>query len=177
MALRTILTEEDPVLHKKCHAVTAFDQKLHTLLEDMIETLIDSGGVGLAAPQIGILRRVVLVINQDNEIIELINPKIIETSGEQSGPEGCLSLPGKFGQVTRPMVVKVEGQDRYGNVFQAEGEELTARCFCHELDHLEGQLFTAHVTEMYETEDEDEEAEVEVEEKESPVRKRRRRRS
>lgn len=157
MAIRTILTEEDPILHKKCHPITAFDVKLHCLLKDMKDTLLESGGVGLAAPQVGILRRVALVMNEEEEIIELINPKIIETSGEQNGMEGCLSLPGKYGKVSRPMVVKVEAYDRRGNLIQVEGEGLTARCFCHELEHLEGQLFTAHVDDLYTTEELDDE--------------------
>ena len=141
MGLRKILTVDEPALHKVCRPVEAFDKKLHKLLDDMTDTLIDSGGVGLAAPQVGILRRVVLV-DTGEEIIELINPEMLETSGEQEGPEGCLSVPGKYGLVKRPMVAKVRAQDRYGDWFEAEGEELIARCFCHELDHLDGILYT-----------------------------------
>ena len=111
----------------------------------MADTLEESGGVGLAAPQVGVLRRVVLVINDENEILELINPEIIHTEGEQTGPEGCLSVPGKFGMVTRPKVVLVRAQDRFGDWFEAEGEELTARCFCHELEHLDGHLYVEHI--------------------------------
>ena len=144
MGLRKILTDKDPALHKVCRPVTEFDKKLHKLLDDMRETLIDSGGVGLAAPQVGILRRVFLVDVgvEENEIIEFINPEILETDGEQDGPEGCLSVPGKYGLVKRPYYVKVRAQDRDGNWFEAEGEELIGRCFCHENDHLDGIVYT-----------------------------------
>ncbi len=144
MGLRKILTDKDPALHKVCRPVTEFDKKLHKLLDDMRETLIDSGGVGLAAPQVGILRRVFLVDVgvEENEIIEFINPEILETDGEQEGPEGCLSVPGKYGLVKRPYYVKVRAQDRDGNWFEAEGEELIGRCFCHENDHLDGIVYT-----------------------------------
>lgn len=141
MGLRKILTDADPALHKTCRPVESFDSKLHNLLEDMQETLIDSGGVGLAAPQVGILRRVVLV-DTGEEILELINPTLVETDGEQEGPEGCLSVPGKYGWVKRPYYAKVRAQDRDGNWYEAEGEELIARCFCHELDHLDGIIYT-----------------------------------
>ena len=141
MALRKILTDKEPALHKTCRPVTDFDKKLHTLLDDMRETLIESGGVGLAAPQVGILRRVVLV-DTGEEILELINPELLETSGEQEGAEGCLSVPGKYGWVKRPYYATVRAQDRNGNWYEAEGEELIARCFCHELDHLDGILYT-----------------------------------
>ena len=141
MGLRKILTDAEPSLHKVCKPVEKFDRRLHILLEDMKETLIDSGGVGLAAPQVGILRRVVLVDTGD-EILELINPSLLATDGEQVGPEGCLSVPGKYGLVKRPYWAKVRAQDRDGNWFEAEGEELIARCFCHELDHLDGILYT-----------------------------------
>ena len=141
MGLRKILTDKDPALHKVCKPVAAFDTKLHKLLDDMRETLIDSNGVGLAAPQVGILRRVVLVDIGD-EILELINPEMLETDGEQVGPEGCLSVPGKYGLVKRPYRAKVRAQDRYGDWYEAEGEELIARCFCHELDHLDGIVYT-----------------------------------
>ena len=144
MGLRKILTDKEPALHKTCRPVTSFDAKLHKLLDDMQETLIESGGVGLAAPQVGILRRVFLVDVgvEENEIVEFINPEIIETDGEQTGPEGCLSVPGKYGLVTRPYYAKVRAQDRYGEWFEAEGEELIGRCFCHEYDHLDGILYT-----------------------------------
>ena len=153
MALRNIVTVGDPVLNKVCRPVTRFDSRLHLLLDDMIDTLIESNGVGLAAPQVGVLRRVVLVDVGEEEFLELINPEIIETSGSQTGLEGCLSVPGKYGEVTRPNVVKVRAQDRYGDWYEAEGEGLIARCFCHELAHLEGQLYTEVADRML-TEDE-----------------------
>lgn len=152
MGLRKILTTEESALHKVCKEVTNFDGRLCRLLEDMRETLIESGGVGLAAPQVGILRRVVLV-DTGEEILELINPSLVETDGEQIGAEGCLSVPGKYGLVKRPYYAKVRAQDRDGNWFEAEGEELIARCFCHELDHLDGIIYT-EVMERYLTEDE-----------------------
>lgn len=141
MAIREIIKKGDPILNKKCHAVTKFDDRLHNLLDDMAETLRDADGVGLAAPQVGILRQIVLVINEDDEIIELINPEIVKTSGEQFGLEGCLSVPGEYGFVTRPMIVRVKAQDRNGVFFEVEDEGITARCFCHEVDHLSGHLF------------------------------------
>ena len=155
MGLRKILTDKDPALHKVCKPVTAFDAKLHKLLDDMAETLVDSGGVGLAAPPVGILRRIFLVDVgvEENEIIEFINPEILETDGEQEGPEGCLSVPGKYGLVKRPYYAKVRAQDRFGDWYEAEGEEIVARCFCHELDHLDGILYT-QLMERYLTEEE-----------------------
>ena len=152
MGLRKILTDKDPALHKVCRPVEKFDGRLHKLLDDMKETLINANGVGLAAPQVGILRRVVLVDTGD-EVLELINPSLLETSGEQVGAEGCLSVPGKYGLVKRPNYAKVRAQDRNGNWFEAEGEELIARCFCHELDHLDGILYT-EVMERFLTEEE-----------------------
>ncbi|MGI5984246.1 MAG: peptide deformylase [Clostridiales bacterium] len=154
MAIRNIVKKGDSVLEKHSRPVTEFNGRLHTLLDDMTETLIDSGGVGLAAPQVGVLRRVVLVIEtnvpdgKEEQVIELINPEIIEQEGEQTGPEGCLSFPGKYGIVTRPNRVKVRAQDRNGNFFEIEGEALTARCFCHEIDHLEGILFPQRAERM-----------------------------
>ena len=145
MAIRKIVTQGDEVLTKKCREVSEFNERLHELLDDMADTLEESGGVGLAAPQVGVLRRVVLVINDEEELLELINPEIIHTEGEQTGPEGCLSVPGKFGMVTRPNFVRVRAQDRFGDWFEAEGEELTARCFCHELEHLDGHLYVEHI--------------------------------
>lgn len=144
MALRNILTAEDPTLRKVSRPVTKFDDRLHELLDDMAETLEDARGVGLAAPQVGILRRVV-VVDVGEEILELINPEIISESGEQTGLEGCLSVPGKYGIVTRPNVVKVRAQDRFGAWYEAEGEELIARAFCHELEHLDGHLYVDKV--------------------------------
>ncbi|HCI63906.1 MAG TPA: peptide deformylase [Clostridiales bacterium] len=152
MGLRKILTDQDPALHKVCRPVEKFDGRLHKLLGDMRETLANANGVGLAAPQVGILRRVVLVDTGD-EVLELINPTLLATSGEQEGAEGCLSVPGKYGLVKRPNYAKVRAQDRYGNWFEVEGEALTARCFCHELDHLDGILYT-EVMERFLTEEE-----------------------
>ncbi len=152
MGIRKILTVEEAALHKTCRPVESFDRKLHKLLDDMRETLIDSEGVGLAAPQVGILRRVVLV-DTGEEILELINPTLLETDGEQTGAEGCLSVPGKYGLVKRPYYAKVKAQDRNGQWYEYEGEELIARCFCHELDHLDGIIYT-EVMERYLTEEE-----------------------
>ncbi|HIR50665.1 MAG TPA: peptide deformylase [Candidatus Avoscillospira avicola] len=143
MALRNIVTVGDSVLTKVSRPVTKFDRRLHQLLDDMTETLEDAGGVGLAAPQVGVLRRAVVVDTGEDGILELVNPEIIAQSGEQTGLEGCLSVPGEYGIVTRPNEVTVRAQDRDGNWFEAEGEGLIARCFCHELAHLEGQLYTA----------------------------------
>lgn len=163
MALRTIREEGDSLLLKKSRVVTVFDKRLHTLIDDMRETLLSADGVGLAAPQVGVLRRVVLVMDTSKEelapeeqIIELINPRIIEAEGEQDGPEGCLSLPGVYGMVKRPNRVKVAAQDRYGNEFTAEGTELTARCFAHEIDHLDGRLFTERAERILSDEELDE---------------------
>ena len=152
MGMRKILTDKEPSLHKVCKPVTKFDWRLHKLLDDMAETLAVANGVGLAAPQVGILRRVVIVDTGEG-ILELINPTMVETSGEQTGAEGCLSVPGKYGLVTRPYYAKVSAQDRDGNWFEAEGEELIARCFCHELDHLDGIVYT-QVMDRYLTEEE-----------------------
>ena len=141
MGLRKILTDKAPSLHKVCRPVEKFDGRLHKLLDDMVETMQDAHGVGLAAPQIGILRRVVVVDTGDG-VLELVNPTLLETSGEELGPEGCLSVPGKYGLVKRPYYAKVRAQDRNGNWYEAEGEEIIARCFCHELDHLDGIVYT-----------------------------------
>ena len=153
MALRKILTQGDPALTKTCRPVEKFDRKLRWLLDDMKETLANAGGVGLAAPQIGILRRVVVVEDADEQMIELVNPVIVSQSGEQDGWEGCLSVPGKYGKVTRPNYVTVRAQDRDGNSFEVSGEELVARCFCHELEHLDGHLFVEHTDELYSPEE------------------------
>ena len=152
MGLRKILTDKDPALHKVCKPVTSFDAKLHKLLDDMAETMQEANGVGLAAPQVGILRRVVTV-DLGDEILELVNPSLLETDGEQTGAEGCLSVPGKYGLVKRPYYAKVKAQDRYGEWFEVEGEELIGRCFCHELDHLDGIVYT-EVMERFLTEEE-----------------------
>lgn len=154
MAIRNVLTKEEAALYKKSRIITKFDGRLHQLLDDMADTLIESNGVGLAAPQVGILRRAVLVLetnvaeDEDEYIIELINPEIIETAGEEEGPEGCLSVPGEYGLVVRPTYVKVRAQDRFGEWFEVEGEGLTARAFCHEIDHLEGVLYISKCTRM-----------------------------
>ena len=145
MAIRTIREKGDPCLTKVCRPVTEFNARLHQLLDDMADTLAEAGGVGLAAPQVGILRRVCLVLDEESEeYLELINPEIIAQSGEQTGLEGCLSLPGKWGIVTRPNRVRVRAQDRDGDWFEAEAEGLTARAFCHEIEHLDGHLFVEH---------------------------------
>ena len=143
MALRKIVEQGDECLTKVCRPVTKFDRRLHDLLDDMAETLADANGAGLAAPQVGVLRRVV-VVDIGDEVLELVNPEILEESGEQTGLEGCLSIPGKYGVVTRPYTVRVRAQDRDGAFFEVEDEALTARCFCHEIEHLDGHLFVEH---------------------------------
>lgn len=150
MALRKIVEKGDDVLNKKSREVVKFDDRLSELIDDMIETLRDSGGVGLAAPQVGVLRRVVVVEidHEKGEIIELVNPEIIETSGKQVGLEGCLSLPGKWGIASRPYKAKVKAFNRKGEEFTAQGEGLIARAFCHELDHLDGVLYDEKVERM-----------------------------
>ena len=132
-----------------CRPVEKFDRKLHWLLDDMKETLEASGGVGLAAPQVGILRRVVIVVDEQDQMIELVNPVIIHQEGEQDGMEGCLSVPGMYGKVVRPNFVTVRAQDRNGNTFEVSGEEMVARCFCHETEHLDGHLFVEHTDRLY----------------------------
>ena len=141
MALRKILTDGNPTLKKISRKVTSFDERLATLIDDMKETMEEANGVGLAAPQVGILRRVV-VVDTGEEVIELVNPEIIEQSGEQDGLEGCLSVPERYGLVKRPDLVRVRAQDRFGDWYEYEGQALTARCFCHELEHLDGHLYT-----------------------------------
>ena len=152
MALRKILTDGDTALHKMCRPVTSFDARLHTLLDDLKETLADANGAGLAAPQVGILRRVVIVVDAEDNMLELVNPEIVSQEGEQEGFEGCLSVPGRWGVVKRPCKVRVRAQDRNGNFFEAEGEEIVARCFCHEIEHLDGHLFTEKVEEYIDPE-------------------------
>ena len=141
MALRIIKTEEDPILRKTSRPVTEFNYRLFTLLDDMKETMYKADGVGLAAVQVGVLRRAV-VIDCGDGFLELINPEIIKSSGRQKETEGCLSLPGKSGITLRPSKVKVKAQDRHGEWHEYTGEDLKARCFCHEIDHLDGILFT-----------------------------------
>lgn len=146
MALRKIVEQGEDCLNKVCRPVTDFNRRLHALMDDLLDTLSEAGGAGLAAPQVGILRRACVVMDDDTEeYIELINPAIVAQSGEQTGPEGCLSVPGKWGLVTRPNYVRVRAQDRDGNWFEVEGEGLTARCFCHELEHLDGHMYTEHI--------------------------------
>lgn len=160
MATRNILKDGDRGLTKKSRIVNDFNKRLHILLDDMNETLIEANGLGLAAPQVGVLRRAALIVDINTEaesfeeqIIELINPEIISCGGEQTGSEGCLSVPGVYGIVTRPDFVKVRAQDRYGKVFEFECNELTARAVCHEIDHLNGIIFTS-VAERLLTEEE-----------------------
>ncbi|MBE6954592.1 MAG: peptide deformylase [Ruminococcaceae bacterium] len=147
MALRTILTEGEDTLYRKSREVVKFDDRLHELLDDMAETMNQANGVGLAAPQVGILRRVV-VVHTGEEVLEIINPEILETSGEQDGLEGCLSIPGRYGLVKRPMKVKIRAQDRNGEWYEAEGEGLIARAFCHEIEHLDGILYNKRAYKM-----------------------------
>ncbi|MBQ2839871.1 MAG: peptide deformylase [Oscillospiraceae bacterium] len=149
MALRNIVKDGDPILRKKCRPVTDFNERLHVLLDDMKDTLIYANGAGLAAPQVGIMRRVAIV-SVDEDYFELINPEIIKTEGEETSPEGCLSIPGVCGTVSRPYKVTVKAQDRFGKEFTAKGEGLLARAFCHEIDHLDGILFKDKIIEYYE---------------------------
>ena len=167
MAIRTILTQGDPALNKRCHPVTRFDGRLADLLDDLKETLAQANGMGLAAPQVGILRRTaVVVLNPEtNEMIELVNPEIVDQRGEQEGWEGCLSLPGMWGRVTRPDWVKVRAQDRTGAWFEIEGTEIVARCFCHELEHLDGHMYDEHTDRLYTSEELDAMAAEEEEDK------------
>lgn len=149
MAFREIVKDGDPVLNKVCRPVEKFDEKLHTLLDDMYETMVRADGVGLAAPQVGILRRI-CVIDIGEGILEFINPKIVERSGKQREVEGCLSCPGLYGYTERPYAVTVEALDRNGEPFTLHAEDLLARAICHEFDHLDGILFKAHVVEYLE---------------------------
>lgn len=159
MALRNILLEGEPQLLKHSRPITDFNDRIHILLDDMRDTLVNAGGVGLAAPQVGVLRRAVLVIEtnvpegEEEKILELLNPEIIKAEGEQDGPEGCLSVPDVFGMVRRPNVVRVRAQDRDGNTFEVEGEGLTARAFCHEIDHLNGMLFLSRADRILDKEE------------------------
>ena len=159
MAVREIIKDPDPILYKKCHAVTKFDRKLASILEDMAQTMLAANGVGLAGPQIGFMRRVCVVLDtlDNDKIIEMVNPEVVETEGEQTGSEGCLSFPDKFGMVTRPRIVTVRAQDRNGEWFTVKSHDLTARAFLHEIDHLDGHVFTEKVTEYITCDDEDEE--------------------
>ena len=153
MAKLNIVKHGDPVLRKVCRPVDTITPRVLTLLDDMVETMRAANGVGLAAPQVGILRRIVVIEVEPGEVIELINPKIIAFSGEQDGQEGCLSVPGRWGMVKRPMHVTVRALNRKGEEFEITGHELLARCFCHELDHLDGALY---IDKAYSMDDEDE---------------------
>lgn len=147
MAIRNIVKEGDPILNKKSREIENFDEKLSILIDDMIDTLKLSNGIGLAAPQVGILKRVIIVLIGD-KIVELVNPKITKKLGKQENVEGCLSCPGEYGITVRPMSVRVEGKNRFGEDVFYEGEDLIARAFCHEIDHLDGVLFKEHVIRM-----------------------------
>ena len=156
MALRKIICIEDELLRKKSRPVDKFDEKLHHLLDDMAETMYEANGCGLAAPQVAVLRRVV-VMDCGDGLIEMVNPEIIETEGEQDGPEGCLSVPGRRGMVKRPMVVRARFQDRNGEWYEIEAEDLLARCSMHETDHLDGVLYVDKMyREIFDNEEEEE---------------------
>lgn len=145
MAIRNIRIMGDPILEKVCKEVKEVTPRIKELIEDMLETMYDANGVGLAAPQVGILKRIVVIDVTGEDPIVLINPRILETSGEQTGGEGCLSLPGKSGTVTRPNYVKVKAYDQDMKPFEIEGTELLARAFCHEIDHLDGHMYVEKV--------------------------------
>ena len=164
--IKKILQKEDPALHKVCHPVTNFDRKLSVLIDDLMDTLEDAQGLGLAAPQVGILRRVVIVMDDDESFLELVNPEIVSQEGEQEGFEGCLSLSGLYGIVKRPMKVKVKAQDRHGNPVEYEREGITARCFCHEIEHLDGHMYYEKAGRLF-TEDEVDEMLQKAEEEEN----------
>ena len=172
MAIRTILTQDDPALGKVCHPVTRFDGRLADLLDDLKETLEDANGMGLAAPQVGILRRAAVVVLEDETYLEMVNPEILAQEGEESGWEGCLSLPGMWGSVIRPGWVRIRAQDRNGEWFEMEATDLTARCFCHEISHLDGHMYTELTDRLYTAEELDEI--MSQEEKEERTAKRRR---
>ena len=145
MAIRNIRIMGDPILEKVCKEIKEVTPRIKELIEDMLETMYDANGVGLAAPQVGVLKRIVVIDVTGEDPIVLINPRILETSGEQTGGEGCLSLPGKSGTVTRPNYVKVKAYDRDMKPFEIEGTELLARAFCHEIDHLDGHMYVEKV--------------------------------
>ena len=145
MAIRNIRIMGDPILEKVCKEVKEVTPRIKELIEDMLETMYDANGVGLAAPQVGVLKRIVVIDVTGEDPLVLINPRILETSGEQTGGEGCLSLPGKSGTVTRPNYVKVKAYDREMKPFEIEGTELLARAFCHEIDHLDGHMYVEKV--------------------------------
>ena len=153
MAKLQIRKVGDECLRKTCRPVDAITPRVLTLLDDMLETMRAANGVGLAAPQVGVLRRIVVIEVEPGEVIELINPKIVAFSGEQDGQEGCLSVPGRWGMVKRPMHVTVRALNRKGQEVEITGHELLARCFCHELDHLDGALYIDKAYEMDDDED------------------------
>ena len=152
MAIREIRKYDDPALYKVCRPVEKFDERLGELLDDMAETMYQANGVGLAAPQVGILRRAV-VIDVGDGIIELVNPRILRTAGSETTSEGCLSFPGEYGLVERPTEVEIEAEDRHGKTFRMTGHDLLARAFCHETDHLDGKVFKTIAIEMLDEED------------------------
>lgn len=159
MALREVRIQGDPILEKPCREVTEVTERIQTLIDDMLETMYDQNGVGLAAPQVGVLKRIVVIDVGEGPIV-MINPEIIETAGEQTGAEGCLSLPGKYGTVTRPNYVKAKFFDENMDEYEIEGEELLARAICHELDHLDGHMYTELAEgPLYTAEEMEEEAE------------------
>lgn len=156
MAIRKIVYIEDELLRKKSRKVEVFDKRLHTLLDDMAQTMRDANGVGLAAPQVAVLKRVVVMdVGDEHGLIELVNPEIIAREGEQDGTEGCLSVPGRQGRVIRPQKVTVRAQDRHGKPFELTGEGLLARALCHEIDHLDGKIYV-DIEDHEITEDEEE---------------------
>lgn len=155
MAIRNIVKLGDEILTKKCREVKDINARIISLLDDMRETLKNANGVGLAAPQVGVLRRVAIV-DTGEKVLDLINPEIISSEGEQIDAEGCLSYPGKYGLVKRPRIVTIRATDRNGDTYEYTGEDLTARAFCHEIDHLDGHFFTEKVTEWVDVEDEEE---------------------
>ncbi|MDR2648512.1 MAG: peptide deformylase [Clostridiales bacterium] len=157
MALRNIRSYTDSLLRKKSKRVKAFDGRLHILLDDMLQTMRSANGLGLAAPQVGVLKRAVIIEYEDT-LFELINPEIVESKGVQSRTEACLSVPGKNGLVERPAYVKIKAQNRNGEEITAEGEELLAVAFSHELDHLDGILYTDKATEVFDIEAKDDES-------------------
>ena len=159
MGIREIRKDGDPALRKVCRPFTDYNKHLHTLLDDLRDTLAEAGGVGLAAPQVGVQRRAVIVEEtnvpegEEPYLIELVNPELIASEGEQMGPEGCLSTPGVYGRVKRPYLVRLKASDRHGESFEVEGTGLTARAFCHELDHLDGRLFLDLADHIYSQEE------------------------
>ena len=155
MAIRNIVKEGDPVLAKKCRPVEKFDEKLAQLIDDMIDTLKKSGGVGLAAPQVGVLRRVfIMMLDEDDTVIEAVNPEIVKMSGKVRDTEGCLSVPNRWGIVTRPKSVVLRAYNRNGEQYELKLKDLGARCTCHENDHLDGHLFLEKVEEWVKPEQE-----------------------